>query len=386
MTAAPENQIVGTKNLVDAIFKVSELDYRDTVMLATSNKAGNTRLQYEAGRIVGYYPPNDEWMPLKADTVQSGISGTTVIPVSDTAQFGIGDVVELPESVAEGPGRFRTITAIDESAGEITVDGSNVSLSQGDPIAVDPTRSHTQTDSSGTSTTTVSVDDASLFQEGDTIEVGPATESVEFSIPDGTYSGVAEITITIRDENGDLVGTVDADYDGSSDTEDTYGDELTDELNEKLSNYEGSSIGSATNTTSGAGSANEITVSPDDPDYEIAYTYDDSQAGFSFTIAVDDSSHAEVTDIDTGADDLTVDEAVTFSNDEDVVSDPREDYYVLISTVDVEANDMRAVPQNLSTTVLRRGEAKEHYLKGLTAHAREWLSNNGLGYSSLQTT
>lgn len=349
-----------------------------SVSVATKNRPnGDLYVQLPAGQVLGKWASGDGLhYPLAYAECQGDISGTTTIPVGTddlgtrARMFRQGDWVELPESVSEGTDRFRQVTDVDFDNDEITVDGSDFSLSDGDSIEVDPTRTFQTVQDSGTNTgDTITVSDASHYAAGDRVDVGPATASLTIEMPDGTYTGTASISLMVDDDEGDEIFSVTAEFDASSDTEDTIMQDLADQIDDALSNFDEGNLGSA---SSSAGPPATVEVSLADPDYDFRYTWSDTDVGTSLSASEDDSTAVLVDSVDENNDQITLAKTITFANGELVVSDRDGEYKIMYETVELTSESY--TPQNVLAPYRDRGEVREQHVDGLTPSAREKLA------------
>lgn len=146
-------------------------DQARAVSLAAKNPAGNPYHEFAPGQI--YAKRNDKGLfyPCIKDTVSEDMGAAgTVLPVDDVYQYTLGDYINV-----EGEG-YRKVTAISIDDGTITIDGADVTLSEGDELTLDGSRSFdAATTTEGASTNTINVADASQFEVGDVISVGADT-------------------------------------------------------------------------------------------------------------------------------------------------------------------------------------------------------------------
>jgi hypothetical protein len=129
--------------------------------------------------------------PCALDSAQGAVAAANVVPVADVLQFEIGQLVELPTSVAADAGRFRLVTAIDYDASEITLDGAAFSLSDGDALEVDGGRSVSSANGAvvASATLVLPTGHGTRFAIGDTLEFDGDTAK--------TIDNIAGDTITL---------------------------------------------------------------------------------------------------------------------------------------------------------------------------------------------
>jgi len=371
------HQYIGIRRDTDEVFlDAFGQEQRRSVSIATKNRAGELYIQIPAGTVIGKYIGDGLHYPLgyaELDADMGGAGNTFDVGSDDygslVRQFRVGDYLELPESVATGADRFRQITDLDETNDTITVDGGTFDLNAGAAVEVDPTRSFdTVQDAGSTTSDTVTVNDASRFAKGMVVDIGPATATLTGSIPDGTYTGAIGVTINIVDENGDDLLTIDAQMQANSDTDDTIASELATQIDEKLSNYDDGNLGSA---SSSAGSPSTFTMTLADERHEFTYTHVDSDISADMTFTEDDSTAAEITGVDTGANELTLAKTLTFSNGELVASERNGEYKIV--EVTETTSELTYTPQNMLIKTRPRGEVRTASVDGLTPSARAVL-------------
>jgi len=369
----PQNQYTNRRQRRPAIFLTSAgREYRRNVTVAKTNAAGDNFEQIPAGTVMGKWQADKLHYPIALDAAQSAVSGANDIVVDMVDQFRIGDFVELPDSVAKGADRFRKVTAVDRDNDTITLAGSAFSLAEGDAIAVDRTRSHDAVQDAGSTTSnTVTVSDATLFEVGDTLYIGGATGDLTVSIPDGTYTGEVGLTVAIMDDEGEELIALDARVQANSDTDDTIATAIKDQLDEQLSNFDEGSLGSASVTT---GAPSTVTISLADPNYDFRYTYTDDDISATLTVTEDDSTAVEVTGVDGGNGELTLAKTLTFSNGEQIVSDPDGGYRITERTVNT--SEMTHTPENVLAPTNDHGVVDESKVIGLTDRARQELEKH----------
>jgi len=135
------NQFIGPYERVEEVFiDAHGKDREKSVSVATQNRAGTPYRQIPAGNVLGKYPGDGLHYPLAFDQAQAVVSNANVVLVAEARNFRVGDVVELPASVASDATRFRAVTARNVTANTITLDGATFSLAQGDALEVDPSR------------------------------------------------------------------------------------------------------------------------------------------------------------------------------------------------------------------------------------------------------
>jgi hypothetical protein len=365
MGSQPENKILRTRRARDAIFvHPGDIEYRREVSVSPRNPAGNIDTQIPAGTILDKRTADGLFYPCKRDTEQSGTTNANVVNVSDVHQFVLGDWVELPESVSEGADRFRQITGLDEDNDQLTLGGAPFSLSPKDVVRVIPSRPVDSVQDPGTNTQpAVEVADASKFEVGDFVSIGPATAEVVFDLT-GSGDGDYAINATVVDEDGEILASIDAEYKASAVSAGAIADALQSDLNDQLSNA-GLGTASVNNTS-------EVHVMLSDPDHELVWAYQDPNS--EIVVSTDRSVRREVIDVDTGVDRLTLDEALTFSNGEQIVGSPTGKWTIAEETMTVEG-PWDEVPQNVLMATRDRGEVKRRLLKGLVAPAEEALTH-----------
>jgi len=371
MSDTPQNQYTNRRKQRPAVFLTGAgRKYRRNVTVARTNKAGTNFEEIPAGTVIGKWKGDGLHYPIAKDAAQSAVSGGNDVQVGMVDQFRVGDRVELPKSVAKGADRFRKVTAVDRDNGTITLGGAAFSLSQGDTIVVDRTRSHDAVQDAGTTTANqVNVSDASIFEKGDPLDIGPATGGATLQLPDGSYSGTVSVTLEIFDPDGDLLLAADAEFEASTSTEDTIMADLAGQLDDQLSNYDDGNLGSVS-TSAGPPATIELTLA--DPNNEFRYSWSDNEISGSIPATEDDSTAVKVTAVDEGNDKLTLDKTLTFSNGEQIVSEPDGDYRITERTVHTSAMDH--TPQNVLVATNDHGVVDESTLLGLTDAAREALN------------
>ncbi|MDZ7703190.1 MAG: hypothetical protein U5L04_01740 [Trueperaceae bacterium] len=215
MPNATNNQYLGVREIKEEVFLDTHgIDQTKSVSVATTNDEDEPVLQYPAGQIVGKRH-DDLFAPLAYEAADGAVSSANVISVAETRMFRVGDLVELPTSVAADATRFRQVTAVDHEAGTITLDGAAFSLSDGDTFEVDPTRSYGFVPTgSGTTGTTIPLGtgEAARFEVGDKVEIeddgsGPydvtAVDTGADELTIGTSISFSGDDIVVSDKGGD---------------------------------------------------------------------------------------------------------------------------------------------------------------------------------------
>jgi hypothetical protein len=196
-------QRIGQRELVEEVFLTGHgADDIHSKSLATTNVSGNNFVQVPAGTVIAKWKADGLHYPIAADAAASAVTSANVIPVSDVLQFLVGDYVEI-----EGEG-FRQITVVDYANDTITVDGAALTLSEGDTIEADRTRSFdlvstTASAPGGGGPTTVEVDNPGRFEVGDTVSIGSDTGLSVTAVDTG--AGTITVDGDIAVDAGDLV-------------------------------------------------------------------------------------------------------------------------------------------------------------------------------------
>lgn len=212
-------QSIGTRTQTRAVWLTGHgADDIHSRSVNGANPSGNSYRQIPEGQVLGYHLADQISYPLAADAAQSAVSSANVISVADVLQFTLGDWVELPTSVAANATRFRQITAIDYDNSTITLGGAAFSLSAGDLIEVDPTRSIDTVQSNTSSSNDLDVADGSRFAVGDVLEIDTVTGRTITGISSNTITvDGAALSLTAGDQ---VVSNRDGDYDITTETVD----------------------------------------------------------------------------------------------------------------------------------------------------------------------
>lgn len=204
------NQYIGERELVEEIFLDAHgKDREKSVSVATENRDGTLYRQIPAGNVLGKYEPDGLHYPLVYDEAQGDVSDDNEIEVGEARNFREGDYVELPTDVADDTTRFRQVEDVNLDDDTITLDGSSFSLSEDDPIEVDPTRSFatvaTTASAPGDSPTTVELEDgqAERFEVGDIVEIDDQDDLEVVDVDD--ENDTIDVDADIGVEEGDLV-------------------------------------------------------------------------------------------------------------------------------------------------------------------------------------
>lgn len=210
------NQYLGVRELKEEVFLDTHgVEQTKSVTVATENVEGTAIEQIVAGHILGKNEDDSLFYPLAYDAAQSAVSGANVIEVEESRMFRVGDLVELPTSVAADATRFRKVAAVDHDAGTITLDGGTFSLNEGDTFEVDPTRSYGFVPSGGGATSAtiqLGTGEAARFAVGDKVEVGDdgggpydvdAVDTGADTITLGTSIAHSGDDIVVSQKNGD---------------------------------------------------------------------------------------------------------------------------------------------------------------------------------------
>lgn len=201
MTDQVTNQFIGPYERVEEIFiDAHGKDREKSVSVATQNRAGTLYRQIPAGNVLGKYPGDGLHYPLVFDRARGQVSSAKVVSVGEARNFRVGDVVELPASVANDATRFRAVTARDVVANTITLDGAAFSLNEGDAIEVDPSRTFGEVETTAAAGSSGSTDvelldgHAARFSVGQKVEIG-ANTALEITAIDQNAD-----TITVGDD------------------------------------------------------------------------------------------------------------------------------------------------------------------------------------------
>jgi hypothetical protein len=325
--------------------------------VAKNSGGGTYSDQYSEGRIIAPDPQDsDKYHPVVKDTVQSGISGTTDIPVGKVEEYETGMWVQIPAD-SKGADGFREVTSIDEANDEITVGGANLSLSSGDDLIVDPSRAHDAVQDAGSGTgDTLTVNDASKFEAGSSIHIGPTTFKLVLEV-DGYSDGFYQSVLYLNYGGTKLVSV--AQYDASSDDANTVATQLSNDF--------GDQIAAATVNVQ---NTNEIHI--DVTVYSTAlgkieawqFSTLDPSGELTVDLAKQDIGHfAEVESADEGANTITLVNGVGWTNGEQIVTEPRDKHEVLKM-----ANGTEGV-------IAAFEQVDKSSLKGLTDEAEANLEN-----------
>lgn len=338
--------------------------------LATQNIAGNDYVEVPSGTVIARCH-DDLHRPCAYDTAQSAVAGANDVVVADSYQFRVGDVVELPESVVEGADRFRAITAIDYDTDTLTLGGSTFSLSEDDPLIVDPSRAFGEVETTagapGTATTTIALLDghAARFEVGDTVEVGAAVAEQWASTL--TYeAGVvafAEVEVFSR-VTGERVAAAEVAHAQATDAATSVG-QIATLLNDEL----------PANTAVASSSGDDLIVTAEDVDYRLELTLgfeDASSADWTEPTRSLGTQALEITALDTGADTITVDGDIAVTDGERVAGPARGGYKIGVETVIMDYG-LGMQPDNVMMTYRTHGEARKESVLGLFPDAKAAL-------------
>ena len=207
-----ENLYPGIRRQRGAVFMDSHgVDQVRSVSVSPTNRAAApaSYLEIPEGQVLAYHKPTDLYYPVAADSLQTAAAATNDLDIDDPYQFKAGDVVNV-----DGVG-YRTVTAVDNDAGTITVDGAAITADAGTAVESDPGESYTTVATTAAApggATTIEVEDASGFEVGDTIDVAGDTgtvTAVDTAADPDTITIAEDIAVTA----GDLVvSTSDGNY------------------------------------------------------------------------------------------------------------------------------------------------------------------------------
>jgi len=135
--------------------------------------------------------------PCAEDNSVGAVVAANDVVIADPYQFAIGQLVELPTSVATDSDRFRLVTAINYDTNTITLDGATFSLSDADAIEVDGGRSEALANGAvvASATLVLNAGEGSRFAIGDTLEFSGDTSKTILSIVGDTLTLSAGISI-----------------------------------------------------------------------------------------------------------------------------------------------------------------------------------------------
>lgn len=350
-------------------------DTKKGASVATSNRNGTPYEELPEGQVFSRRVLDDLLYPCAEDKAQGSHSNTNTISVDDARQFFQGDYVWIP-SVGNAGEDYRKITDVDEANDEITIAGSTVSLSDGDAIYVDPSRSIDSVQSSNGSGTQISVNDASKFEAGQIVHVGPGAYSLAFDVTAynaGVY--VAEIESEYVVDGQIRTETLRAEYDSSSDSAGTVATELANDFDE----YSG--VSASTQSTSEvhvdiSGRVANHEGGPNAPKVKHRLELQDPNSELSeLTGSHDISLFAEIDSVDESNDNITLSDNLKYANGEQIVTEPNGEYR--ISTETVYLDDMKGgTRQNVLVHYRPIGEVRERVLWGLLPAAKEELKGN----------
>lgn len=311
--------------------------------------------QYTEGRILAADPQDGGKMhPVLKGSVASGVSNTNVIPVDDVSQYEPDMWVTIP-SVGSGANGTFAIQSVDEGASELTLASPPISPSGGDTILVEPSRVVDSVQSSDGSGTTIGVQDASAFEVGQTVNVGTPQYTKVYDVTGSSDGGYA---IGIQ-----VIGTFDYQFDArfsaSSNTANDIATGLANEISE-----------SSTPITASVQNSTEIHI-----DFSGGFTFYD-QAPDVDTVTIDPSGEIsikqssddvsiwnEVSSIDEGADEITLVDNLTWTQNSTVLTEPNGPHEVLIRKSGSDG------------LVARFDTFKESDLYGLTDQAKTFLKD-----------
>lgn len=331
------------------------MDQIDSVSVSPTNKAGNSYDQIPEGQALGFDPVLNLSYPLAYSTLTEDVTSANVLPVSDIEQYTEGDLALIDGDF------FRRITAVDDEAETITVDGAAITKSSGTTVEVDPTRAEAEVETTaaapGTATTTIALLDgqAANFQVGDLAQIGAVgtkayvftptpADDAQFEIH-GILSlnGVeTPIDLAINSGTGATAQSIVEALDASADSE----------LPAAIA------VGSEDDTA--------FTLTITDPGAEFTYTHSDNLA-----LSVKDKTTARVSAVDTGADTITVEADIAVQDGDLVVSSRRGGYEISTETVDIYG--YHYIPDNVLVPTRSHGRVAEAFVLGLTPSVKAAL-------------
>lgn len=312
--------------------------------------------QYAEGRVVAKDPEDDQHHPVINGAVASGVSNTNTIPVEDASQYESEQWVEIP-SVSDGADRFRKITGVDEGAGEITIGGSSISPSEGDALIVDPSRAHDTVESASGSGSTIDVVEASKFEAGQRVDIGPPSYKFVFDVTGNTDGDYAINLYLDPDEStGLFISFANAFFAASANSVGTIATALKDALTDQLP------LASVSTQNTSEIHVDLASYAPID-EWQFG-TQDPSGEINLLTGSWDFSKGATISSVDEANNTITFDWNLTWANGEKVVTHPAEAHEVVDRRIGDEA------------VVKRFAAVDEADLDGLTDHARRVLEEN----------
>lgn len=171
--------------------------------VSPTNRAGERYLELPEGQVIALYEPDGLHYPMAYDEAQEAVTDGNTVEVEDARQFFEGDMVELPDSVADNAERFREVVNVDHDNNEVELDGDAFDLEEGDGLEVDPSRSFDAVQSDVNDSAEVEVEDAERFEEGDAVEIGTETGLTVDSVDTENDTITVDSNITVSE--GDLV-------------------------------------------------------------------------------------------------------------------------------------------------------------------------------------
>lgn len=346
---------IGQRELVEEVFLTKHgADDIHSASLALTNVAANNFVQVPAGTVIGKWKVDDLHYPIAFDSAQAAVSAANDITVDDVLQFLVGDFVEI-----EGVG-FRKITAVDYDNDTITVDGAAITLSAGDELEVDRTRSvdtvSTTAAAPGTATTAIAVDNADRFEVGDIVDVGAGSNILVFT-PTVQNSADYEIHAIVTKDDGEQVA-----FDGEFTSDvDATAQEIVEGLQADIAAKTDTALVTATEDDS------TLTLTLADSTWEIDVTFSDN-----LSVSRQDTVAIEVTAVDTGAGTITVQADIAVTAGDLVVSNRDGEYKITTKTVNTEEHTY--TPGNVLVPTRARGRVREANIRGLTPTARAELA------------
>jgi hypothetical protein len=320
-------------NQIEAVIHQGDIDRVD---LGTSvgkiSNGGEYDSQLANGRVIAPDPQDDgKYHPVVKDEITSGTGNSYSHEVANPEKFAEGVWVEIP-SVSNGTDRFKRVSSVDESVNEVTFDDSltsSFSTSEGDVLKVDPSRAHDFVQDANGSGYTITVNDASKFEEGEIVAIGPVeyTKALDLSgSSNGDYivqwnvqyasSGISK-SLSIRSEytaNSDSAGTIATELASILDAHDSVSASVknTTEIHIDFSTLAGLHQPHIRRWDEFP----NIIQSPSGELSRIIGPYDLS-------------IHNTISSVDTGANTITLGDQITWSQGDQIVTEPIRDHEII---------------------------------------------------------